>query len=189
MRETEPRKHRRPRGALTPRTVQPVRTDGMAHAVGAPAVRARDLRKSYGGRTAVDGVSFDVARGECFGLLGPNGAGKSTTIRMIWSQGARGDRGTGHREELAGPQGDGERGRLPRCPVRVRRGDALRRLVRPPAGGRRELRARLRRPGRGPAVGHRGASDARVFGQLTEGDRVVDGSNTTIGISRSVRRW
>ncbi len=49
----------------------------------APALSVRDLRKRYGATVAVDGVSFDVARGECFGLLGPNGAGKSTTINAL----------------------------------------------------------------------------------------------------------
>ena len=39
------------------------------------------LRKSYGGREVVAGVSFTLARGECYGLLGPNGAGKTTTLR------------------------------------------------------------------------------------------------------------
>jgi ABC-2 type transport system ATP-binding protein len=43
----------------------------------------RGLRKHYGTRLAVDGVSFDVAAGECYGLLGPNGAGKTTTISMV----------------------------------------------------------------------------------------------------------
>ncbi len=43
----------------------------------------RDLRKSFGERTAVDGVSFHIARGETYGLLGPNGAGKTTSISMI----------------------------------------------------------------------------------------------------------
>jgi len=43
----------------------------------------RDLHKSYGDRRAVDGVGFDIARGETYGLLGPNGAGKTTTISMV----------------------------------------------------------------------------------------------------------
>jgi len=41
------------------------------------------LRKRYGERLAVDGVSFSIAAGECYGLLGPNGAGKTTTISML----------------------------------------------------------------------------------------------------------
>ncbi len=48
-----------------------------------PAVEVRDLKKSYGPVLAVDGISFEVEAGECFGLLGPNGAGKSTTINCI----------------------------------------------------------------------------------------------------------
>lgn len=47
-------------------------------------VVARDLVKRYDGFTAVDGISFDVKKGECFGFLGPNGAGKTTTMRMIY---------------------------------------------------------------------------------------------------------
>ncbi|MHB1923169.1 MAG: ABC transporter ATP-binding protein [Acidimicrobiales bacterium] len=42
-----------------------------------------NLSKSYGSLRAVDGVSFQISRGECYGLLGPNGAGKTTTIAMI----------------------------------------------------------------------------------------------------------
>ncbi len=47
------------------------------------AVSVRDLRKNYGSFTALQGVSFDIARGETFALLGPNGAGKSTTIEIL----------------------------------------------------------------------------------------------------------
>ena len=46
-------------------------------------VYARGLVKRFGGFTAVDGIDFDVRRGEAFGFLGPNGAGKSSTMRMI----------------------------------------------------------------------------------------------------------
>ncbi len=48
-----------------------------------PVVSVRDLRKSYGALPAVDGVSFEIERGETFALLGPNGAGKSTTIEIL----------------------------------------------------------------------------------------------------------
>lgn len=47
------------------------------------AVIARGLVKRFGSFTAVDGIDFDVRRGEIFGLLGPNGSGKTTTIRMM----------------------------------------------------------------------------------------------------------
>ena len=46
-------------------------------------IHVRDLVKVFGNRTAVDGVSFDVSKGEVLGFLGPNGAGKSTTMRML----------------------------------------------------------------------------------------------------------
>jgi ABC-2 type transport system ATP-binding protein len=49
----------------------------------APAIEIRDLRKFYGSKAAVDGLSLSVPRGSFFGFLGPNGAGKSTTIRML----------------------------------------------------------------------------------------------------------
>ncbi|MGY1583135.1 ABC transporter ATP-binding protein [Streptomyces sp. MN13] len=46
-------------------------------------IQVSGLRKAYGGRTAVDGVSFDVEEGEVFGILGPNGAGKTTTVECV----------------------------------------------------------------------------------------------------------
>ena len=48
-------------------------------------IRARNLTKKYKDFVAVDGIDFEVKRGESFGLLGPNGAGKSTTMKMISS--------------------------------------------------------------------------------------------------------
>jgi ABC-2 type transport system ATP-binding protein len=50
----------------------------MAH-----LLEARDLVKVFPGIRAVDGISFSVERGRCFGLLGPNGAGKTTTMEML----------------------------------------------------------------------------------------------------------
>jgi lipooligosaccharide transport system ATP-binding protein len=46
-------------------------------------IHARGLSKRFGDLVAVDGIDFDVAKGEAFGFLGPNGAGKSSTMRMI----------------------------------------------------------------------------------------------------------
>ena len=68
---------------------------------------ARGLTKTYGDFIAVDGIDFDVAKGESFGLLGPNGAGKSTTMRIIGATSVR-TSGTltilGKDPEVNGPQ-------------------------------------------------------------------------------------
>jgi lipopolysaccharide export system ATP-binding protein len=48
-----------------------------------PVLRARELRKVYGGRAVVHGVTLDIRPGEVVGLLGPNGAGKTTTFYMV----------------------------------------------------------------------------------------------------------
>ncbi len=50
---------------------------------GEPVICVADLRKCYGDVKAVDGINFEVGRGEVFGLLGPNGAGKTTTIEIL----------------------------------------------------------------------------------------------------------
>ncbi len=47
------------------------------------AIEVQDLSKHYGDLKAVDGLTFNVRRGEVFGILGPNGSGKTTTIRML----------------------------------------------------------------------------------------------------------
>jgi ABC-2 type transport system ATP-binding protein len=49
----------------------------------APTLEVRNLVKRYAAVTAVDGISFAVPEGACFGLLGPNGAGKTTTIEIM----------------------------------------------------------------------------------------------------------
>lgn len=55
----------------------------MAEATPLPAISVRDLKKSFAGKTVVDGVSFDLMPGEVLGLVGENGAGKSTTKNML----------------------------------------------------------------------------------------------------------
>jgi lipooligosaccharide transport system ATP-binding protein len=70
-------------------------------------IHARGLTKKYGDFIAVDGIDFDVAKGESFGFLGPNGAGKSTTMRIIGATSLR-TSGTltilGKDPEVNGPQ-------------------------------------------------------------------------------------
>lgn len=46
-------------------------------------ITVKDFSKLYNGTTAVDGISFSISKGKCYGLLGPNGAGKTTTIKVI----------------------------------------------------------------------------------------------------------
>lgn len=46
-------------------------------------VEVHNLTKEYDGKRVVDGISFDVKKGEIFGILGPNGAGKTTTLEML----------------------------------------------------------------------------------------------------------
>ena len=53
------------------------------HANRTPLIHAHRLTKRFGTFTAVDGITFDVRKGEAFGFLGPNGAGKTSTMRMI----------------------------------------------------------------------------------------------------------
>ncbi|MBK8549594.1 MAG: ABC transporter ATP-binding protein [Ignavibacteria bacterium] len=48
-----------------------------------PIIQVKNLIKKYDDLTAVDGISFDVSKGEIFGLLGPNGAGKTTTLEIM----------------------------------------------------------------------------------------------------------
>ena len=48
-----------------------------------PAIRVRDLEKSYNKLRVLRGVDFDVARGSIFALLGSNGAGKTTTVKIL----------------------------------------------------------------------------------------------------------
>lgn len=46
-------------------------------------ITAKNIVKQYAETTAVDGISFSISKGECYGFLGPNGAGKTTTIKII----------------------------------------------------------------------------------------------------------
>ncbi|MNK75536.1 Daunorubicin/doxorubicin resistance ATP-binding protein DrrA [compost metagenome] len=48
------------------------------------AIEIKDVTKKYDDRIAVDGISLEIQKGECFGLLGPNGAGKSTMMKMMY---------------------------------------------------------------------------------------------------------
>src|SRR5690606_21244533 len=66
-----------------PEPISAPRPARRAPGTGAPALAARDLEKRFGGVTAVDGVSLQVARGEILGLIGPNGSGKTTLLNLL----------------------------------------------------------------------------------------------------------
>lgn len=68
------------RDALQP-TARARRRDEEAGA--SAVIEVRGLVKSFGRLRVVDGISFDVWRGETFGLLGPNGAGKNSVMRVL----------------------------------------------------------------------------------------------------------
>src|SRR5262245_32617036 len=70
-----------------------------------PLVQVEGLKKAYGRNVAVDGLTFEIRRGETFGLLGPNGAGKSTTLHLLAGL-LRPDVGT---IRIAGADGDPRR--------------------------------------------------------------------------------
>ena len=63
--------------------VDELQRDSSASKADAPVIQVEGLRRRFGDFWAVDGLSFEVRRGEIFGLLGANGAGKSTTFRML----------------------------------------------------------------------------------------------------------
>ena len=58
-------------------------TPGSTASNGGPVIAVRELRKRYGKTLALDGASFEVARGEIFGIIGPNGSGKTTTVECL----------------------------------------------------------------------------------------------------------
>ena len=61
----------------------PIPADSAKDPAPGPAVWARDLTRTFGAFTAVDAITFEVAKGEVFGFLGANGAGKTTAMKML----------------------------------------------------------------------------------------------------------
>src|SRR5438552_16612085 len=95
--------------SMGPRDVAPLRVV----AVGEHVIEVRGLVKRYPDITAVDGIDFNVNRGEVFSLLGPNGAGKTTTVEIL----------EGLRDPTAGEaRGLGEDVRSGHRPIRMRAG-------------------------------------------------------------------
>ena len=150
--------------------------DELAGLPPSPAVWCSGLRKRYGRQTAVDDVSFTVARGEVLGLLGPNGAGKTSVIKMLLglvrpdagevlllgrrSSDPRSRSAVGYLPELFRyqPWLTADRGAGPARPARPGR-RAGRRAAGVP-GARRARRPRGR-PGRRVLEGHAAAARAR----------------------------
>jgi ABC transporter len=109
----------------------------------AAVIEVEELRKRYGGLTAVDGVSFRVAEREVFGIVGPNGAGKTTTVEIVEGlrrpDGGRvrvlgldpGRDGPGLRQQIGGPAPEGR----PARPAQGLGGPGPVRLLLRPAGG------------------------------------------------------
>src|SRR5687768_13290859 len=56
---------------------------GRTQTASSPLIEATGLARAFGGRRAVDDVSFSLGEGECLALFGPNGAGKTTLLRML----------------------------------------------------------------------------------------------------------
>jgi len=87
LRETDPADAAATRDAATNQSSVPAMSllagPEPAEQVAPEVIEVRDVRRRFGPFYAVDGVSFEVRRGEIFGLLGANGAGKSTTFRML----------------------------------------------------------------------------------------------------------
>src|SRR5690348_16574686 len=63
--------------------MSPEPTADLSAALPNHLVEAHGLTKRFGSFVAVDGIDFEISRGEAFGFLGPNGAGKTSTMRMI----------------------------------------------------------------------------------------------------------
>jgi ABC-2 type transport system ATP-binding protein len=64
-------------------TLTTINKNKEEYSMNKPVIQVRDFRKIYGDLVAVDGISFEVQRGEIFGLLGPNGAGKTSTLESL----------------------------------------------------------------------------------------------------------
>jgi len=72
-----------PKGRRAPPTGEGLAPRPKAGRPGAPLLEVRGLTKAFGGLLAVNGISFEVRRGEVLGLIGPNGAGKSTLFNLV----------------------------------------------------------------------------------------------------------